>query len=301
MHNPEMKAMKTKTGKIVKGIGGFYYVETDDGIYECRARGKFRKDSVMPYVGDNVEISIDDDGSGYVLKIFERKNCFIRPPVSNIDKLLIVSALATPSPDSLFIDKMLVTAECAGVIPALCFNKSDLDNISFDLADLYQSVGYDVFITSTKSNTGIDKVKDFMYGGVTAVCGFSGVGKSSLLNSVTDSSELETGEISTRLSRGKHTTRHVELIKIGEASYLADTPGFSMLSLPDIITCSQLIDYFPDLSKFAASCKFADCSHTSGMHCGVSDAVANKEAAAFRYDNYKFLYNTLKENKEWKK
>ncbi len=293
--------MKIKEGKIVKGIGGFYYVETSEGICECRARGKFRKDAVIPYVGDNVRISVEDDGSGYVTEIFDRKNAFVRPPIANVDKLLIVSAYANPSPDPLFIDKMLVTAQTAGVKPALCFNKADLNASGLKLADVYRRAGYDVFITSTTDNYGIENLKRFMENGITAVCGFSGVGKSSILNLITDSSDFQVGEISLKLSRGKHTTRHVELVKMANNTYLADTPGFSMISISDEILPSQLIDYFPDLREYAKRCKFGDCSHTCVKHCGVYDAVANNEVSELRYENYKNLYNSLKDNKEWGK
>lgn len=293
--------MKIKEGKIVKGIGGFYYVETTDGIFECRARGKFRKDSIVPYVGDNVKISVEDDGSGYVTEIFDRKNAFIRPPIANVDKLLIVSASANPAPDPLFIDKMLVTAEAAGVKSALCFNKADLNAPGLELADLYRQAGYDVFVTSATDNYGIDDIKRFMQNGITAVCGFSGVGKSSILNLITDSSDFQVGEISTKLSRGKHTTRHVELVKMADNSYLADTPGFSMISIPDVISPPQLIEYFPDLREYTDLCKFADCSHTCAKHCGVCDAVSQNKVSKQRYENYKILYNSLKDNKEWGK
>jgi len=293
-----LTTMKIKEGKILKGIGGFYYVDTADGIFECRARGKFRKDSIVPYVGDNVRISVEVDGSGYVTEIFDRKNSFIRPPIANVDKLLIVSASANPSPDTLFIDKMLVTAQAAGVTPALCFNKADLNDSVLALADLYSAAGYQVFVTSTIDNYGIDNIKNFMKNSITALCGFSGVGKSSILNLITDSTDFQVGEISLKLSRGKHTTRHVELVKMTHGTYLADTPGFSMISIPNEITPSQLIDYFPDLKKYA-NCKFGDCSHTSTKHCGVYEAVSQGMVSHQRYENYKTLYNSLKDNKEW--
>ncbi|MBE7051786.1 MAG: ribosome small subunit-dependent GTPase A [Ruminococcaceae bacterium] len=293
--------METKSGKIIKGIGGFYYVQTNDGVVECRARGKFRKDSVVPYVGDNVIISIENDGNGYVVEIEQRKNCFVRPPISNVDKLLIVSALANPSPDSLFIDKMLVNAEIADVEAALCFNKADLSDDAEIWMNTYHNSGYKVFVTSTTENTGIDEVKDFMKNSLTAVCGFSGVGKSSLLNKITNSTDFEVGEISAKLSRGKHTTRHVELIEIADNSFLADTPGFSMLSLPEGLSANELISYFPDLKIHTKSCRFADCNHTSGKFCGVVGAVENGYVSQSRYENYKYLYNSLKDNKEWKK
>ena len=293
--------MATKKGKIIKGIGGFYYVETDQGLVECKARGKFRKDDITPIVGDNVEVNIDDDGKGYVLSILKRTNSFIRPPIANIDKLLIVSSVVTPSPDPLFIDKMLVIAESASVKAALCFNKSDLNNDTQSIIQTYRNAGYDVFVTSTKNDTGLDDVKQYMTGSVMAVCGFSGVGKSSILNKLTNTTGFAVGEISEKLSRGKHTTRHVELIKVSANTYLADTPGFSSLSLSDSIDCQSLINYFPDLASHTSKCKFSDCSHTNQKHCGVYDALVSGKISGFRYENYKLLYNTLKDNKEWKK
>ncbi len=290
--------MILKSGKIIKGVGGFYYVKCDNEIIECRARGKFRKNAVLPYVGDNVKISVD--GSlGYVVEIVDRKNFFIRPPIANIDKLIIVSALSNPAPDTLFIDKMLITAQKNSVKPALCFNKRDLSDGCDDVLSVYKSIGYDVFVTSTIDKSGIDKLKSFMSGCVTAVCGFSGVGKSSLLNEITNSDMFETGEVSQKLSRGKHTTRHVELIELGDDAYIADTPGFSMISLSEDIDCDELSEYFPEFSGYEHNCKYSDCHHISDKFCGIYDAVENGDIPISRYENYKFLYNTLKKAKEW--
>lgn len=284
-----------KTGKIIKGIGGFYYVKTDSEVIECRARGKFRKDSLMPYVGDDVEIS-----DGYVLSINPRKNVFIRPPIANIDKLIIVAASADPKPDFLYIDKMLVTAEANNVEAAVCFNKSDLTDECSEYAKIYSDSGYKVFITSVKENLGIQELRSYMKGSVTALCGFSGVGKSSLINAITDNNLFEVGEISSKLNRGKHTTRHVELVQYDDNSYFADTPGFSMLSLGENIDSDNLINYFPDLAKYSYECKFSDCKHISSKFCSVYDAVTDGFVSRSRYDNYVSLYNTQKDNKEWK-
>jgi len=292
--------MLIKNGKIIKGIGGFYYVETTDGIVECKARGKFRNNDISPIVGDDVEISVDDTGKGYLLNISQRTNSFIRPPIANIDKLLIVSSVSNPSPDPLFIDKMLVIAQASGVQPALCFNKSDLNADVTPLVKTYKDAGYNVFVTSTKDDTGIEDIKKYMSDSVMAVCGFSGVGKSSLLNKLTESGALLVGDISKKLSRGKHTTRHVELIKISSGTYLADTPGFSSLSLCNSVGSDTLIQFFPEMVPYTAKCKFADCSHTSQKFCGVYEALVSGEISQSRYDNYVFLYNSLKDNKEWK-
>lgn len=285
----------SKTGRIIKGIGGFYYVKAGNEIIECRARGKFRKDMLMPYVGDFVEI---DDG--YVMKILPRKNKFIRPPITNIDKLIIVSAADNPKPDFLFIDKMIVTALSCGVDIALCFNKSDLNEDVHEYADIYSKSGFNVFVTSTKENSGIEELRDFMRGSVSVLCGFSGVGKSSLINLLIDNYRFEVGEVSLKLNRGKHTTRHVELVEYELDSFFADTPGFSMLTLPESIEASKLIECFPDLKKYSYDCRFSDCNHTSGKFCSVHDALSDGKIVRSRYENYVTLYNTLKDNKEWK-
>jgi len=293
--------MNNLTGKIIKGIGGFYYVKTCEGIVECRARGNFRKKDILPYVGDDVAISAEDDGTGYVLEIKERKNRFIRPPISNIDKMVIVVALRDPAPDFLFIDKLLVTAEHNNVEAAVCFNKADICENFREYVETYENAGYKVFVTSAKDNWGVDEVRNYMKNSVTAVCGFSGVGKSSLLNAITCSDSFAVGDISTKLSRGKHTTRHVELYEYGENSYIADTPGFSMLSLNENIDSAELIECFPDLQQYVGECRFADCSHVNNRFCGVCKALDNKLISKTRYDNYCYLYNTLSDNKEWKK
>ena len=282
-------------GKIIKGIGGFYYVKTPDGIVETRARGKFRKDSLMPYVGDNVKVS-----DGFVMEIMPRKNMFVRPPIANIDKLIIVAASMNPAPDFLYIDKMLVTAAANNVETALCFNKCDLTSECEKFAEIYKNAGYKVFVTSTVDNLGIEQLKEYMKNSVTALCGFSGVGKSSLINAITQTYAFEVGEISSRLNRGKHTTRHVELVEYDDNSYFADTPGFSMLALSKDIEADKLIQYFPDLKRFSDNCKFADCSHISSKFCSVCDAVLRGDISASRYENYVTLYNLQKENKEWK-
>lgn len=292
--------MKYDSGKIIKGIGGFYYVKTDKGVIECRARGKFRKDSVMPYVGDNVKISIDSDTSGYVVSIEERKNCFVRPPIANIDKLLIVSSLSDPEPDTLFIDKLLVCAKMNGVEVALCFNKSDLSDKGSFYANLYKNAGYDVFLTCAKDDIGTDKVRSFMKSSTCAVCGFSGVGKSTLLNSLIGYNSFETGEISQKLSRGKHTTRHVELVEFEKDSYIADTPGFSMLELSSNLIAENLIDSFPDLKAHSYECRFSDCTHTSDKFCSVYDALKEGKIAESRYNNYKYLYNDITSKKTYR-
>jgi len=294
--------MSKVKGKIIKGIGGFYYVSTDMGVIECRARGLFRNKSVMPYVGDNVEIEISEDGTGYVKKIEKRKNYFIRPPISNVDVLIIVVALANPSPDLMFLDKMLIQAEYASVPCVIVFNKCDLveDGIQNPYEEMYSSLGYRVFTVSTLSGTGMNDLKGIIDGKVISVCGFSGVGKSSILNYLLEDGIQEVGEISKKLARGKHTTREVSLIEYKDGSYLADTPGFSSLAIPDEITKDNLKDYFTEFSNFDSECKFSDCVHTSPKFCGVCRALSDGEIHESRYKNYINLYEQIKDKKEWK-
>lgn len=294
--------MAVYSGKILKGIGGFYYVKTPVGIIECRARGLFRNKSVMPYVGDNVQIELSDDGTGYVTSIDARQNFFIRPPIANVDLLLIVIAMADPAPDLMFLDKMLIQAKNAGVEVLIVFNKSDLADKFEDnhYENIYKNLGYKVYTTSTYTGEGISDLKNAIIGKVISVCGFSGVGKSSLLNSILGDDGLQVGEISKKLSRGKHTTREVSLVEYGDGSYLADTPGFSSLALPDSVTKDNLKCYFTEFDKYAPDCRFADCVHTASKFCGVCSALSRGEISASRYNNYINLYELLKDKKEWK-
>lgn len=293
--------MNKYRGTILKGIGGFYYVKTEAGVIECRARGLFRNKSMTPFVGDKVEIEISDDGSGYVTSIDERKNCFIRPPIANIDLLLVVIALASPAPDLMFLDKVLIQAQNAGVECYICFNKSDLTDGDNPYEDIYKSLGYKTCTVSTYDGTGLDELKSTIRGKLISVCGFSGVGKSSLLNAILSSDDLGVGEVSRKLSRGKHTTREVSLIEYTDGSYLADTPGFSSLALPENITKDNLKDFFIEFSKLSDGCKFSDCIHINSKYCSVISAVQNGEIAETRYNNYVKLYESIKDKKEWKK
>lgn len=290
------------TGIIVKGIGGFYYVDTDNAIIECKARGHFRKNGLAPCVGDKVSITVSGDGTGSIDEIHPRKNIFIRPPVSNIDVLVIVASLKNPIPDMAFVDKMLVIAHSKGVEAVVCFNKADLDSdAGFALESMYRNAGIKTFATSTFDNSGIENIREIVEGRITAFSGFSGVGKSSLLNCITQTQTMETGEISQRLGRGKHTTRHVELIRYN-GGYIVDTPGFSSLDFPEEVNKNNLCTYFPEFEPYISDCKFRDCNHVASSNvCAVRKAFEEGKIADTRYNNYVEFYKTLSQRKEWEK
>ncbi len=286
-------------GTIVKGIGGFYYVDTNEGIIECRARGKFRKTEILPTVGDRVVVETEDNKTGSVKEIDERHNFLVRPAVSNIDTLMIVAAISNPAPDTSLIDKMLVIAAKKGIKGALCINKSDLDadgNLE-KIKDCYEKAGYRVFVTSAEKGEGVDDLRKELKDKTTAFAGLSGVGKSSILTIITGR-ELETGDTS-RIERGRHTTRHVELIKISEG-YVFDTPGFSQLEVDDI-KASELGEFFPEIERCEGMCRFRGCSHVSEPDCAVKAALEKGDIAESRYDSYVKMYEKLKLIKDWER
>lgn len=287
--------------KILKGIGGFYYVTTDESenIIECKARGRFRNLSLKPYVGDNVDIELSDEGKGSILNIHSRKNCFIRPPVANIDSLVIVCSCHNPEPDFGFIDKMLVICASKNVEAILCLNKTDLafDEEIEEIAGIYRKIGIQVVKTSNESNNGIEELKELLNNKITAFSGFSGVGKSTLLNNILGIESLETGEVSKKIGRGRHTTRHVELMRF-RGGYVIDTPGFGSLEIGDIGP-DELKNYFPEFEKFEADCRFPGCNHLGTKFCGVYDAATSGAIAESRYENYKEFYKFLKDKREW--
>lgn len=287
-------------GIIIKGIGGFYYVKTGEEIYTCKAKGSFRKSNIIPYVGDYVNIRIvsEEKKEGFIEEICDRKNFLIRPPVSNVDRMIIISAVADPVPDTVFIDKMLAICEFNNIEPVLCFNKVDLSYDS-SIIDEYEKIGYKVIKTSVKNEIGLEEIKSLLSDGVTSVAGFSGVGKSSLLSYAVDK-KLETGTVSDKLARGKHTTRHVELFEVEAGKFFADTPGFSGLEV-DMIRKEELAECFIDFIPFIDNCRFKDCSHTSEIGCAVIDAVNDGDISVSRHSNYKELYNKLKLINDWER
>lgn len=284
-------------GIIVKGIGGFYYIKAEDSnIYECKARGIFRKENIKPVIGDRVQISVTDSQHGSIDKIEPRKTELIRPPVANIDTLIIVIAAKNPSPDYYLTDKLLLIAELKGITPAICVNKIDLE-ASEKIKSIYANTGYEIFEACAAENMIPDELREFLKNKTTAFAGLSGVGKSSILNLITDCS-AETGGISEKIGRGKHTTRHVELFELKGGGFVLDTPGFSSLQ-PDIIDCSQLALYFPEMSALSDKCRFKGCAHISEPNCAVKSALEMGAISEERYLSYTKMYEILKNHKPW--
>lgn len=270
-----------QTGIITKGIGGFYYVLSNSEIFECKARGVFRKEKITPMVGDNVEIEVKG-GKGSIVKILPRKNELVRPAVANVDTLVLVVAATSPEPNLMLIDKMLVYAEKCGITAVICINKTDLTQRD-DIKDIYENAGYRVICTSAEKDENLDELKELIKGRVTAFSGLSGVGKSSILNILTDAN-METGSLSEKIERGKHTTRHVELISISDG-FVFDTPGFSSLELPEL-TLEELSECFPEIDKYSGDCKFRGCSHIKDQGCAVKAAVESGEISPERYKSF---------------
>ena len=286
-------------GLIIKALSGFYYVLTEVGVVECKARGKFRNDKLSPLVGDNVEITIQD-GKGTVDKIYGRKNQLDRPPVANIDKLFIVSSATTPSPNLLLIDRLTAICEFKSIVPIIVFNKTDAGDVSF-YSQKYRSVGYKTIECSAILGSGIDEFLNELKNSISAFTGNSGVGKSSLLNVLFPELSLETGEVSEKLGRGRHTTRHTELIAHPFDGFVADTPGFSSLEedMKSIEFKDALADCFTEFRDFVGLCKFADCKHIGERGCAVCGATDSGEIDKDRYASYLTLYNELKDLKPW--
>lgn len=285
-------------GRIIKGIGGFYYVKAaDNAVYECKARGIFRKDSIKPAIGDFVDISVEN-GKGSIEKIYDRTSYLIRPTVANIDVLVIVVASAEPDPNILLIDKLLVSSEEAGIAPVICINKTDVKS-GDELSVIYEKAGYPVVQISAKEDNIKDALLPYIKDKTSAFAGLSGVGKSTILNIITET-DLETGEISDKIKRGKHTTRHVELLELPEGGYVLDTPGFSSFEV-NTIKATELYKYFPEMKDTEDMCRFAGCQHINEPDCAIKEKVESGEIAKSRYESYKELFNQLKNIKEWEK
>jgi ribosome biogenesis GTPase len=289
-------------GRIIKGIAGFYYVLTvGSGIWQCRARGIFRKDGRKPLVGDEVEIEITDEGDreASVTEILPRKNELIRPAVANVDQAMILFAVASPDPDALLLDRFLVMMERQNVPVFICFNKVDLDDggLAERWKRIYESCGYDVLLISAREETGADQLRARLLGKVTVMAGPSGVGKSSITNLLQGTDVMETGEISRKLRRGKNTTRHSELIPIDDTTVVCDTPGFTSLYTPDMKK-EDLRFYYPEFSDYEGKCRFSGCVHISEPGCAVKAALEAGAIFRERYDSYTKLYRELEEQEK---
>lgn len=289
-------------GTIIKGIGGFYYVLQNDGeIFSCRARGKFRKDGITPVVGDSVVIDAVDNvkKEGYVTEILPRKNFFIRPPVSNIDTLLVTFAVKEPDPNIELIDKLTVSAMLQKVNCTICINKCELDRtFAHTLANEYRLAGFKVIVCSAVTGEGVDDLKELLCGKITALAGNSGVGKSSILNAMGEDFALKTGVISDKIKRGKHTTRHVELFPLSFSGFVFDTPGFGSFEI-EKMKASELDSLFPEIYENAHSCRFPGCSHISEPDCSVKAALECGKIGQNRYKSYCSMYGQLKDIKDW--
>lgn len=292
------------TGKIIKGIAGFYYVH--DGcsrVYACKAKGIFRKRGIKPAVGDNVEFTVLDEeaAEGNIDQILPRKNELIRPASANVDQALVVFAITQPDPNLNLLDRFLVMMQVQGIPVTICFNKIDLadDAKQQEYAAIYENAGYKVRFVSTKTEEGLSEIRRFLRGRTTILAGPSGVGKSSLTNLIQPEAGMETGSISEKIKRGKHTTRHAELFSVEPDTYLMDTPGFSSMYLEEI-EAGELKYYFPEFEAHEGGCRFgADCVHIGEPVCGVKAAVLSGRISASRYDNYKLLYQELKDKRRY--
>ncbi len=288
-------------GKIIKGIAGFYYVHVPErGIYECKAKGIFRKEQIKPLVGDDVEIDLlnETEKTGNIRALLPRSSQLVRPAVANVDQALVIFAITHPQPNFNLLDRFLVMMRQQGLPCIICLNKLDLDQEGKgrDYADIYRACGYPVLTVSAAGKRGIEQLKEQLKGRTTTVAGPSGVGKSSLVNCLQSGTVMETGEISEKIERGRHTTRHSELIALGEDTYILDTPGFSSLGLFDLEK-EQLAAYYPEFRDFDASCRFGGCTHTAEPECAVKQALEQGRISRLRYENYCQLYEELKAKK----
>ena len=292
--------MTEKTeGRILRSLSGFYDVQTPGGLITCRARGILRKAGNSPLTGDLVEISVEK-GKGMVERILPRKNHFIRPAVANVDALVVFAANVNPVTEPFLIDRVAAIAGDQNVDVYLCVNKCDLDP-AYDLVRIYEHAGFPVICTSAETGEGVQELRSLLEGKLTAFTGNSGVGKSSILNRLAPELKLETGEVSEKLGRGRHTTRHVELYRLGEDTYVADTPGFSSFDTDqmELILKENLQYAFPDFGSFIGKCRFDDCSHRKEPDCAVRAAVEAGDIEASRYESYLKLYEKSSQIKLW--
>lgn len=287
-------------GRIIKALSGFYYVQTEDGVYQCRGRGLFRNKKITPLVGDFVEFDKENVMEGYISTIKPRFNELVRPPVANVDRAFILSSAVEPSFSSLLLDRFLVLIESKDIEPIIIISKIDVlpeseKEMIDDYAKVYQAIGYKVQLVSSKEPFDNQGMEAYFSDGVSVIAGQSGVGKSSLLNALKPELQIKTDDISKSLGRGKHTTRHVELVQLF-GGLVADTPGFSALEFNQI-DLEDLGDYFPEIRERKGDCKFRGCMHNKEPKCAIKDAVGKGEIAQFRYDHYLTFYEEIKSRK----
>lgn len=286
-------------GRIIKALSGFYYVASGDEVYECRARGKFRLDGTSPLVGD--EVSFAPEGQkGFITSVSQRRNFFIRPAVANIDALVFIAANTNPVTDPFLIDRVSVIAQEADCKLIVCINKTDIDPAD-DLFSVYAETGFETVRVSAETGAGISELKSLLTGRVCAFTGNSGVGKSSILNAMLPELSLPVGEVSEKLGRGRHTTRHVELFDAGNGTFIADTPGFASfdVEMMQSIEKQQLQYDFIEFNEYIGSCRFADCAHLKEPGCAVTSALQNGKIMQSRYDSYVRLYDMAAKNRFW--
>ncbi len=291
------------TGKIIKGIAGFYYVnDGENRVYQCRAKGIFRNRKIKPLVGDNVEFSILDEeaGEGNIDEILPRKNALVRPAAANVDQALVLFALTQPSPNLNLLDSFLVMMAMEEIPVVICFNKADLGDgaMEEEYKKIYEGAGYEVHFISARTDLGMDQVRELLRGRTTVLAGPSGVGKSSLTNRIQPEASMETGGISRKIERGKHTTRHSELFFVEKDTYMMDTPGFSSMYTPEI-EASELKEFFPEFAEFEDECRFLGCVHIGERVCGVKEAVKEGKISLSRYENYRLIYEELKQKRRY--
>ena len=287
-------------GVIVKALSGFYYVNTGSELVECKARGKFRLDGTSPLVGDRVSLSVDANGKGRIEQVEERSNWFIRPAVANIDALVFIAANTNPITDPFLVDRVSVIAAEAGCELIICVNKTDVDP-GDELYDIFTKASFKVVRTSAETGLGMDKLLEAISGKICAFTGNSGVGKSSILNTLLPGVHIETGEVSEKLGRGKHTTRHVQLYELGKGTYVADTPGFASfeIEMMKVISKEQLQYDFIDFAPYIGKCRFNDCAHLKEPGCAVTEALEQGHIVPSRYKSYQRLYELSAQHKPW--
>lgn len=295
-------------GKIIKGIAGFYYVMIHGGenhgeVFECKAKGIFRKEQIKPLVGDDVTVDLLDQAEkkGNIIEILQRHSEMIRPAVANVDQALIIFSVAKPQPNFNLLDRFLIMMEKQGLVCSICFNKQDIlpkDEVR-ELSEVYVNCGYRVIAASASENEGTDQIGQLLQGKTTALAGPSGVGKSSIVNCLKPAANMQTGEISEKIERGKHTTRHSELIALWDQTYIMDTPGFTSLQILGIEK-QDLRDYYPEFKEYENGCRFQGCLHLNEPECMVKKAVEDGKISQMRYENYKLLYEEIADKKKYR-